>query len=227
MSGPAAQIPLDFILPRRRARGRNGFLVSTSNEDALKMIDNWRDWPDGRLALVGPEGAGKTHLAHVWMAEADAELVSAAMLRADDAPALVAANAVVVEDVDRIGAAPEAETALFHLMNLAMSEGARLLLTGRGAPQTWRIATPDLASRLRGLTTVSISPPDDALMVDLLARHIANRHLRVDKDVIAYLAPRIERSAAAVGDVVDRLDRAAFAEKRAITKPFVRKILKF
>lgn len=197
--------------------------MSPSNADALAMIDRWRDWPDGRLALVGPEGAGKTHLAHVWMAEAGAEKAEAARLSADDAPALVAAGAVVVEDAHAL--TPEAEAGLFHLMNLAAAEGARLLFTGRGAPQSWPARTPDLASRLRALTTVAIEPPDEALIADLLARHLRNRQLNVSEAVVRYVAPRLERSAAAVEAAAARLDAAAFAERRAITKPFARKAL--
>ncbi|MEL7466536.1 MAG: DnaA/Hda family protein [Pseudomonadota bacterium] len=223
MTERARQLPLDFILPRRRARGRDGFFVSASNKDALALIDGWRDWPDGRLCLLGPEGSGKTHLAHVWMEDAGAEAVGAATLSAEDAPILVAGGAVVVEDVDRI--AREAEAALFHLINLAKAEGAHLLLTGRGAPKDWRIETPDLASRLRGTATVSLAPPDDALMVDLLASHMSARHLTVAREVVAYLALRIDRSAAAVAEAAEILDRAALTEKRAITKPFARKAL--
>ena len=62
------QIPLD--LPVRAALGREDFLVSEGNALAVAQIDGWRDWPGRRLALVGPEGAGKTHLAAVWAQEA-------------------------------------------------------------------------------------------------------------------------------------------------------------
>lgn len=222
-SGPAEQIPLAFILPQRRARGREAFLVAPSNADALAMIDRWRDWPGGRLALTGPEGAGKTHLAHVWMAEAGAEKAEAARLTADDAPALVASGAVVVEDVHAL--VPEAEAGLFHLLNLAAAEGARLLLTGRGAPRSWAARTPDLASRLRALTAVAIEPPDEALILDLLARQLLNRQLRVPEEVVRYVAARLDRSAVAVTAAAARLDAAAYAERRAITKPFAKRAL--
>ena len=64
----AEQHLLDISLPRRRALEREDFYVSASNEAALAMIENDANWPNGQLMLTGPEGAGKTHLAHVWMA---------------------------------------------------------------------------------------------------------------------------------------------------------------
>ncbi|MFV0473788.1 MAG: chromosomal replication initiator DnaA, partial [Pikeienuella sp.] len=62
----SAQIPLGLALPKRPARGRAAFHVSASNANAVALIDGWRNWPNRVLSLTGPEGAGKTHLAHVW-----------------------------------------------------------------------------------------------------------------------------------------------------------------
>ena len=63
------------------------------------------------------------------------------------------------------------------------------------------------------------------LLADLLARHLANRQLRVGADVVRFLAPRIERSFAAAAAAAARLDKAALAEKKPITRPFARRIL--
>lgn len=212
---------LALPLPHRPARGRSAFRVSTANSDAVAMIDGWLGWPNRLLVLSGPEGAGKTHLAHVWMEMAGAERISASTLDAGDAPALIAAGAVAVEDADRIEAA---EAALFHLMNLARAEGCALLITGRGAPKDWPIGTPDLASRLSGAAAVTLAPPDDALLADLLAKHFRDRRVGVAPEVIRFLARRMERSAAAAATMAERLDRAALERKRAITLPFAKEI---
>lgn len=218
------QLPLSLTLPRRRARGRAGFIVSAANDAALKLIDGWRAWPEGRLAIHGPEGSGKTHLAHVWMQDAGAEKVAAATLSDDDAPALIAAGAVVVEDGDRMEGRAQ-EHALFHLLNLARAEGCAVLLTGRTAPARWRVATPDLASRLAATPAIALDPPDEALVRDLLIKHFSDRHLRVGEDVIAFLVPRLPRDAAAAGAIVHKLDDAALMEKRKITVPFAKEVL--
>lgn len=216
----ARQIPLDLGLPRRPAMGRADFLVSSANETALAMLDDWRGWPNLRLALIGPEGAGKTHLAHVWMAESGAGRVRAAELTEADAPRLAAMGAAAVEDADRIAedaADPlAAERALFHLMNLAGAEGCALLLTGRAAPSRWAVATPDLASRLQAVAVARIEPPDDALLAAVLAKQFSDRQLRVSESLIRYLLPRMERSFKAAGDIAERLDRAALAAGRPV-----------
>ncbi len=222
----AEQQLLDIALPRRRAFERSDFYVSASNKIALTMVEAWQCWPNRQLLLTGPEGAGKTHLAHVWMQATGAERVSAAKLQDDDVAALVSIGAVVVEDVDATSAAGS-ETALFHLMNLARAEGAALLITAKARPSDIVLTIRDLASRLAGLTHVSIEAPDEALMQDIIVKHFRDRHLIVAKPVVAFLARRIERSAKAAAEIVEHLDRVSKTQAHGITIPFIRRHITF
>lgn len=196
--------------------GRADFIETPANAEAAALVAAWRRWPERRLALCGPEGSGKTHLAHVFVAESGAALVAASALEASDAPALISRGAVAVEDVDCAG--PQAEAALFHLMNLAAAEGAALLLTGRAAPARWPVALPDLASRLAALTPATLHAPDDALLAAVIIKALEDRRLRYEPGLPAYLAARIERTFAAAEDAVARLDAASLAQGRAITR---------
>ena len=73
---------LVFDLPVRPAMGRDDFFVSASNEAALARVDAWREWSFGKLVLAGPEGAGKTHLVHVWAGQSGARIILASDLMA-------------------------------------------------------------------------------------------------------------------------------------------------
>ena len=57
---------LALALDHAESFAREDFLAGPSNEAALGLIERWPDWPDRALALVGPEGAGKSHLAAIW-----------------------------------------------------------------------------------------------------------------------------------------------------------------
>ncbi len=224
MNRPPRQLPL--ALEHRPALGRSDFLVSGSNADAVRMISAWRGWPGRRLALSGPDRAGKTHLAHVWMQETGADCIDAAAL--DDAAAgrLARHGFAIIEDVDRLAGhearrRSEAERALFHLWNLAAAEGGWLLLTGRTAPAHWQIALPDLASRLSALPHVRLAAPDDMLLSSLMVKLFADRQLHVQPDVISHLARRVERSCAAAEAAVAALDRLALARKRPVSRAMV------
>ena len=106
------QLALD--LPLRPALGRDDFVVTRANTEALAMVES-DVWPGGRLALIGPAAAGKTHLAHVWAAQAEAVILPATDLPRYDVITLAGAGRVAVEDVPAIAGDRRAETALFHL----------------------------------------------------------------------------------------------------------------
>ena len=67
--------------------------------------------------------------------------------------------------------------------------------------------------------SVAIRAPDEALIQAVLVKLFADRQLKVDADVIAYVLPRMERSFAAVGELVAAPDAEALAHRRNITVP--------
>jgi chromosomal replication initiation ATPase DnaA len=215
-----AQLPLD--LPLEPRFGEEDFLVSRSNADAYAMLESWPDWPGGMLALAGPPGSGKSHLAAIWSGRAGARQISGRALGRADIPALAASGAVAVEDADRPGLE---EAALFHLINLAGERGASLLITGATDPSRWPIATPDLASRLRRMPAVAIAAPDDALIRALFVKLFVDRQIIVDTTLVEHLALRVERSFDAIRAAVDKLDKEALARGRRLTRALAAKVL--
>lgn len=202
---------LAFDLPVRPARGRAAFFVAPANALAVAQIEDWQGWPEGKLALIGPEGAGKTHLAHVWAELTGAPVLYAADLPDADLPALAGSGAVAVENAHRIGGDAPAEAALFHLHNLIRAQGGALLLTARTPPRDWRLALPDLASRMQATATAHLDPPDDALLAAVLVKLFADRQLTVKPELVTWLVERIERSFAAAAEAVAAIDREALA----------------
>lgn len=216
---------LAFDLPVRSARGRGDYFAAPSNAAALAAVEGWRDWPDGRLVLVGDAGAGKSHLTQVWLAQCPgARSIPAADLSADGVPALARAP-LAVEQADAVAGDPPAERALLHLVNLMGVERQPLLLTARMAPGVWPAVLPDLASRLQAMSLARIEPPCDPLLAAVLVKLFADRQLAVSPALVGWLVQRIERSLAAAADVVASLDAAALAEGRALTLPFALRVL--
>ena len=211
---------LAFELPLTEAMTRESFFAAPSNALALQTVERWQDWPGRKLLLLGPEGSGKTHLAHVWARMTGAVILTAADLDTRD-PAALARRPVVVEDADRIG--PH-ETALFHLHNLVTEAGA-LLMTARTPPRDWGLILPDLASRMQATQTVRLEAPDDALLSAVLVKLFADRQVTVAPNLIAYLVTRIPRSISAARAVVADLDARALAAGRPITRALAGKVL--
>lgn len=224
MTATARQIPLD--LGHRPAFGRDDFLISPGNAKAVAWIDRWPDWPAPALVIHGPAACGKSHLAAVWK-----ERVGAVTARTDNLPQqqadviFAAGKNIVLDPIDPWLGDRAAETVLFHLYNLAREEKGSLLLTMRAAPAAIAFALPDLSSRLRAAPAAAIDPPDDELLAAVLVKLFSDRQLQVGQDVLAYLLPRMERSLAAARDLVEKTDRLALSEKRAISVPLVRQVL--
>ena len=213
-----SQLPLPFDHAPRF--GEDDFLASPANADALAAIDSWPAWPDPVLVLLGPDGAGKSHLAHIWARRAGAVTLKASDL-SGDLPAL-ARRPALIEDADR-ASVPEA--ALFHLVNLVRAGEGALLVTARVPPSAWSLATADLVSRLRLAPTVALRSPDEALLRAVIVKLFADRQLAVDAPVVDYLAQRLDRSLATARDAVAALDHASLDRRRPITRALAAEIV--
>ncbi len=206
---------LRLSLDRAPDHARRALVVSRSNAAALETLDGWPDWRGGALALVGPAGSGKTHLAAIW-----AERTGAVAFPSDGADRL-GEGPLLLEDAD--SRLPD-ET-LFHLLNLSMRPGGGLLLTSRRQPGQWPARLPDLRSRLNALPTAHIGEPDDTVLAAMLDKFFFERNIRPSAELLAYLIRRIERSAQSAQAVVARLDEAADASGRRVSRGLARLVL--
>lgn len=196
MPPPAYEPPLPLAWPVDHSPAR--LAVTDANRAAAAWLAAPALWPVPVSLLVGPEGAGKSHLAG-WFAAQHAGRV--------------------IENADR-----EDAEMLFHAWNAA-TPARPLLLTSRLNPRDWRHGLPDLASRLAATPLLRLGEPDDQLLAAVLAKLFADRGIKVGDDLIQWLVVRIERSLAAAQAVVARLDEAALAGHRGITIPLAREVV--
>jgi len=224
-------LPRQFRLPLTAPPcwDRESFASSPTNVQALEGLDAWPAWPDGRLALVGPAGTGKTHLARDWARRVSAVTIEAASN--GGAPldlASLRGRPLLVEDADRRadGDLVDDET-LFHLINMAGVDGGSLLLTGRLAPVAWDAAVPDLRSRLNALSVARIEEPDDLVLEAVLRRAFEAVGIRPAADLYPYLLARLPRSAPAALAAVAALDEAASEQGREVNKALALAVLDF
>ena len=229
MSGETPRLPrsanpqLTLELAPEPGFERENFVVSGSNEQAYAMIELWPDWPDPMLLILGPPGAGKSHLGAIWATMSKAGVQSAVSLAAADIEQLAAMGPLLLEDADAIGAA---EAELFHLVNLMRERGTPLAITAKTPPDSWGLRTADLLSRLRLAPAVAIGTPDDALMRAVLVKLLIDRQLVIDTSVVGYIATRLERSLDAARSFIDALDRESLARQRRISRAIAADVLR-
>lgn len=204
-------------LPHTPLYTEENFLLSGCNQLAWDMLNQWPHWPAHALIIAGSPGSGKSHLSHLWAARAQAAIIPAETLTAD---APHTAN-WLVEDIERL----TNPRALFHLYNYTKENSGFLLMTSTLPPAQLAIPLPDLASRLRATPLATIEQADDAVLAAAMRKQFADRQLKVEEDVIAYLLPRTERSLSQIQALVQSIDDAALRTHRNITVPFVRSLL--
>ena len=206
---------LTFRWPHSPSFAPEDFLSAPSNFEALRAIELWPNWAGRMLMLVGPDGAGKSHLGAIWARASDAITICGEELDEQTIEACARAGAVLIEDAE---GAKRSEALFFHLINFVLENNAWLLMTGRTAPDTWALNTPDLLSRLRLAPVVRLAAPDVDLTEAVLFKLFSDRQLQVDPHVISYIALRIERSLGAARALVATLDNEALTQSRRITR---------
>lgn len=214
---PFVKSQLRLPLNRPVVYRREDFVVSPANVRAVETLRSQHPWP-GALALVGPEGAGKTHLARLW-----ARQHGAATPRPNAADlSVLHGQPLLIEDADNW---PD-EEGLFHLLNLANEPGGTLLLTARTLPAMWSASLRDLRSRLNALPVVELEEPDDAILSGVIRKLLKERNIVPADDLIPYLLLRVERSIPAVRAIVAALDEKSAEEKREVNRALAQAVLK-
>jgi chromosomal replication initiation ATPase DnaA len=218
---------LSFDLPAKPVLGRDDFYVSPANALAVATVE-MPHWPGGKLALTGPGGSGKTHLAHVFSDGSDATIIHAEDLvdgLTNDEVTTLSSGPLVIDSVPKIAGNRIAEEAIFHLHNLTLANGYRLLMTGRPAPRHWGLELPDLQSRAQGTHHIALEQPDDSLLAAVMAKLFADRQVVPRADVIPYLVANMPRSFEDAANIVSDLDRVSLSEKRSLTRPLAVRLL--
>ncbi len=210
-------------LPSQIFGGRENFLVSEVNRDAVAWIDRWPNWPKSGLILCGPPGSGKTHLGGVWMAQSGGKEIMPENI-------LLALDTVVGDEkikscfVDDANLADQ--EALLHLYNCLVSRGGTLAFASTEPPAYWEEGLPDLISRLNSLPIVEIRMPNDELLRGLLIKMFADRQVNVSAELVGFISSRMDRTYQAAQEVVKRLDAESLVRKQAITIPMVKDVFR-
>lgn len=193
----SAQIALPLDWPA--AEASDAFIVTPSNEAAVRRIEAFGTWPVAAMLLTGPRKSGRSLFGRIFASHANARVI------------------------DNAETHDEAE--IFHAWNEAQASRRPLLIIADEPPPGWRITLADLRSRLSATPHAAFEDPDEALVGQLFRRLLERRGIAVTPELIAYLVPRVERSHHSVIELADRLDMVSLARRRPLTVPLAREVL--
>jgi hypothetical protein len=174
-------------------------IVGQGNAAVVEALREPERWPFRTAVLSGPPRSGKSLLAR-WFAESGL--------------------GAAIDDADSMD-----EQALFHRWNRAQEERQPLLVVSNAGEEGWKIALPDLASRMEAAMRLEIGPPDDAMLAELILLHAGMRGLALDDSATAYLVGRCVRSPLGVEQLVATIDRISLERKQPATHAVWREAL--
>jgi len=212
---------------RMGERSPDTLVVAEANREAAVLLANPAAWPGGALALVGPPGSGKTHLALAWALEHGAESLTPDAPLERVAEAFEAASGRLVID-DAGGPAADQnvrDQTLIRALDLARSRGGAVLLTGAKDPAEWATTIPDLKSRLQALAVARLGEPDRALLDVVLRRLCRERFIELRHDAHVFLLENMAQSFAAAHSVAEALDALVVRGRKPLTIAMAKKAL--
>lgn len=203
-------------------RSPDKLVVAEANRDAAKLLTDWRSWPGGALALAGPPGSGKTHLALAWALEAKARQVSALAVAEDAAAIFSEANGrLLIDDADHA----RDEAMFWRVLDLARTRHGAVLIVGTTTPSTWAVEIPDLRSRLASLPVAKLGEPDEVLMDVVLRRICREQFIQLSDDAAKYLVRRLPRTFAAAQAWAAALDEELVRGAKPVTTVIAKRAL--
>lgn len=189
-------LPLAGNLPTNAQR----IVIGDANAAVIEALQTPERWPFHVAVLTGPPRSGKSLIGRWARAHAGVERIE------------------VIDKAETLD-----ETDLFHRWNAVQqggtSEGGALLLIANVDEEHggWRIALPDLASRIGGSLQLAIQAPDDDMAGELILAHAEQRGVSLPEGAVDYLVPRTTRSFAAIEALVAAIDRISLERQTPAT----------
>ncbi len=198
----ASDIPSQIALPLAGHLSTNAqrIVIGNANAAVIEALQTPERWPFHVAVLAGPTRSGKSLIGRWVRTHIGAERLE------------------VIDNAET-----RDETDLFHRWNAVqqggLREGGALLLIANADEEHggWRIALPDLASRIGGSLRLAIQAPDDDMAGELILAHAEQRALSLPEGAADYLVPRTTRSFAAIEALVAAIDRISLERQTPAT----------
>ena len=230
MSYRLKNINKQFALPLKikTIKNRENFLVSKSNKEAVKLIENSKFWKTRNkinsipgAIIYGPNGSGKTHLSRIFEKAFNASYLTS--LSSNCLEKVIEGKNFILDDF--IPGERYPSELVMHFINQATYNECSVLFLSRLSPFEMNWNLQDLNSRIRTLISSEIKLPDDVLLYSFMVKYSNDKNLILSDKKIIYILERLDRSFENVIEIIDRLDVYSLEAKKKVTYKNIRIIL--
>ncbi|NQX87949.1 MAG: DnaA regulatory inactivator Hda [Halioglobus sp.] len=183
------------------------------------------------IYLYGSSGTGKSHLLQANCHADSAQTLYLPLAELGQFPpgevlqGLAGFARLCLDDVQTVLTDAGWERALFNLINGALQQDCRLVISGDAAPRVLHTKLADLRSRLSGAIVFQLSPLDDDVKAAILRFRAGRRGMKMSPSVASYIVKRAPRAMGQLLGVLDQLDTTSLVEKRSLSVPFVKAVM--
>ena len=214
------QLLLKF--PSRKAYLKEDFYVSSSNNEAFKLIESWPKWIKKAVNIFGPAGSGKTHLTSILKNKTSLITIESDKLDDEIFFKFKLKEVLIIKNLN----SNISENLLFSLYNVSLQDNKYLLITSKKPINKLNFKLPDLRSRLNSTTIIGIDLPNDELISVILSKNFSDRQIEVEKKHIDYIIKRIDRSYEKISQFISTIDKYSLKKSSPFSLKLIKEVLK-
>lgn len=226
------QIPLALALKEKP--GFELFVVGENIEALQSLKSIAKGAKHSCIYLWGQTGIGISHLLQATCILADETSLRIAYVPLNDQSHLDpqflenldSMDIVCIDDIDIIAGIAKWEQPLLHLYNRLRENGCAMIMGAHTSPQALKFELQDLKSRMSWDLVYHIKSLDDSDKIEMMQRRAQARGFKLSSEVADYIVKRVRRDMPSLIALLDDMEKATLAEKRKLTIPFVKNLLK-
>lgn len=200
------------------------------NKELLEFIHQFYKKKNSvEVYVYGAQGLGKTHVLQGAVLKALSDNKNAIYIDCNEPlpehilDSIDQLNLISLDNVDVIK--NHNQDFFFDLYNRARQAKVSILVSGSNMPANLSVMK-DLKTRLSLAAVYKLEKLNDELTMSVINNQMSERNLTIDSKVYEYLFKYYSRDVKILLSAMDQLDRASLQSKKAITIPFVKKMLR-
>ena len=197
------------------------FYVSKSNEHIFDFLKSWPKWEKNFINIIGENFSGKTHLIDIFLKNFKGIKLEASLLNNESLKEIKVHQNIIIENLNK----DIDEKLVYTLSNIVDQDNKYLIATSTKPIVDMEFLLPDLISRAKNFLLLSIEKPDDELIFALIIKNLSDRQISLEKKLINYIIPRIDRSYGKIFDFIYKIDELSLIKKKSIDFKIIKEVL--
>ena len=132
----------------------------------------------------------------------------------------------LLDDVEALTSSIPAQEKLYHVYNTVIEKRGKVAFASNFSPDKIKNAESYLTSRFQWGMLAEIKPIDDNTTAKIIHKLAKDIDLSLSENIISFLLSRISRDFISIQNAITNLNRESYVQKKKVTLPLVKKVLK-